>query len=80
MSVLVLAEHDGHALKPAARHAVAAAQSWRLPVHVLVVGHKITAIAHEAAAITGAAEVIQIDAPHLAHAKQTLGTKPEFLQ
>jgi len=67
MSVLILAEHDGHKLKPATRQAVTAATSWQASIHILVVGHHIAAMAHEAAAIAGIAQVIQIDAPHLAH-------------
>lgn len=67
MSVLILAEHDGHTLKQATYRAVTAAQHWQLPVHILVAGHTIAAIAQEAAAIQGVAQVIQVDAAVLAH-------------
>lgn len=67
MSVLILAEHDGHTLRQVTRQAVSAAQSWQLPIHILVVGEHIAAIAHEAATIAGVTRVIQIDAPHLRH-------------
>ena len=67
MSVLVLAEHDGQKLKQATRQAVSAAQHWHAPIHVLVVGHNVGAIGREAAAIAGVAQVIHVDAPHLAH-------------
>ncbi len=67
MSVLILAEHDGHTLKQATYRAVTAAQHWQLPVHVLVAGHTTAAIAQEAAAIQGVAQVIQVDAAVLAH-------------
>lgn len=67
MNVLLLAEHDGHKLKKATYQAVTAAQSWRAPVHVLVLGHNVGAIAQEAAAIEGVAQVLQADAEHLAH-------------
>lgn len=67
MSVLILAEHDGHHLKQATYRAVTAAQHWQLPVHVLVAGDNITAIAQQAAAIQGVTQVMQADAPALAH-------------
>jgi electron transfer flavoprotein alpha subunit len=67
MSILVLAEHDGQKLKQATRQAVGAARAWHLPIHVLLVGHNLANIAQEAAAIEGIAQVIRIDAPHLAH-------------
>ena len=66
MSVLILAEHDGHKLKQATYRAATAAQHWQSPVHVLVVGHHIAAIAQEAAAIQGVAQVLQADAAPLA--------------
>lgn len=67
MSVLILAEHDGHKLKQATRQAVTAARSWQTPVHILIVGHDTAALAEEAAAIAGVAQVIRADAEHLAH-------------
>ncbi len=67
MSVLILAEHDGHHLKQATYRAVSAAQHWQSPVHVLVVGHHIAAIAQEAAAIQGVTHVMQADAAVFAH-------------
>lgn len=67
MSVLILAEHDGHTLKLATCQAVTAAARWQAPIHILVVGHHIAPIAHAAAAIAGVTQVIQVDAPHLAH-------------
>ena len=67
MSILILAEHDGHHLKQATYRAVTAAQHWQLPVHVLVVGHNIAAIAQQAASIQGVAQVMQADAAALAH-------------
>src|SRR3569623_1216048 len=67
MSVLILAEHDGHKLKKATRQAVTAAQYWQMPVHILVVGNDTAALAQEAAAIAGVAQVIRADAAHLAH-------------
>lgn len=67
MSVLILAEHDGHKLKAATRQLVSAARSWRSPVHILAVGHDIAAPARAAAGISGVAQVLRCDAPHLAH-------------
>lgn len=67
MSVLILAEHDGHTLKKATRQAVTAAQSWQRPVHILVVGHDTAALAQQAARIAGVAQVLTADAAHLAH-------------
>jgi electron transfer flavoprotein alpha subunit len=67
MSVLILAEHDGHHLKQATYRTVSAAQHWQSPVHVLVVGHHIAAIAQEAAAIQGVTQVMQADAAVFAH-------------
>ncbi|MFZ5593363.1 MAG: electron transfer flavoprotein subunit alpha/FixB family protein [Pseudomonadota bacterium] len=67
MNVLILAEHDGRMLKPATRHAITAAQTWQAPIHILVAGHQTASIAQEAAALQGVAQVIRIDAPHLAH-------------
>ena len=67
MSILILAEHDGHKLKKATRQAVTAAQYWQMPVHILVVGNDTAALAQDAAAIAGVAQVIRTDAAHLAH-------------
>lgn len=67
MNILVLAEHDGHKLKQATYRAVTAAQHWRSPIHILVVGSQVASIAQEAAAIQGVARVIQVDTPVLAH-------------
>ena len=67
MNILVLAEHDGHKLKQATRQAVTAAQRWQAPVHVLVIGHEVGALAQEAARIAGVTEVVTADAAHLAH-------------
>ncbi len=67
MGVLILAEHSGKILKPAIRQTVTAALNWRLPVHILVAGHDVASVAQEAATINGVAQIIQIDAPHLAH-------------
>ncbi|MBS1154567.1 MAG: electron transfer flavoprotein subunit alpha/FixB family protein [Proteobacteria bacterium] len=67
MTVLVWAEHNGISLKKSTRQTISAAQAWNEPVHVLVVGHQVSAVAQDAATLAGVAEVIQVDAPHLAH-------------
>ncbi|XZG70136.1 electron transfer flavoprotein subunit alpha/FixB family protein [Chitinibacteraceae bacterium HSL-7] len=68
MSILILAEHDGQQLKKAARQAIAAAQGFNVPVHVLVAGANTEAVAADAAQVAGVAEVIRVDAPQFEHA------------
>jgi electron transfer flavoprotein alpha subunit len=68
MSVLVLAEHDNAALKPATLNAVAAALKIGGPVEILVAGAGIAGVAAEAAKIAGIAKVLAADDPSLAHA------------
>lgn len=67
MSVLLLAEHDGRQLNPAVRHAVTAAQTWGLPVHLLVAGNDTAGVAQAASAVAGVSRVIRVDAAHLEH-------------
>ncbi|MBS1156839.1 MAG: electron transfer flavoprotein subunit alpha [Proteobacteria bacterium] len=59
MSILILAEHDGQALKPATRRVVGAASSWTLPADVLVVGSQ--AVAREAAQLAGIRQVLHLE-------------------
>jgi len=66
--ILVLAEHDNAAVKPATHHAVAAASKLGGDVHVLVAGHGAAGAASGAAAIAGVAKVLHVDAAHLAQA------------
>ena len=66
--ILVLAEHDNAAVKPATHHAVAAALKLGGDVHVLVAGHGAAGAASGAAAIAGVAKVLHVDAAHLAQA------------
>jgi electron transfer flavoprotein alpha subunit len=66
MTVLVLAEHDNHALKGATLNTVTAAAQAGGDVHVLVTGHGCAAAATEAARIGGVTRVLVADAPHLA--------------
>ncbi len=67
MTALVLAEHDGHVLKPATLNAVAAALLLGGPVDLLVAGHKVRAIAEAGAAIAGVEKVLLADDPLYAH-------------
>ena len=67
MRILILAEHDGLQLSPSVQQAVAAAQFWNSPVHVLVAGNDAGAIAQQAASIPGVERVIYANASHLAH-------------
>ena len=67
MKILILAEHDGLQLSPSVRQAVAAAQFWNSPVHILVAGHGAEAVAQQAASIHGVERVIYANASHLAH-------------
>ncbi|RXZ42116.1 electron transfer flavoprotein subunit alpha/FixB family protein [Crenobacter cavernae] len=67
MTVLILAEHDGQKLKTATRQAVSAARAFGLPVTLVLFGDRLSAVAEEAARVTGVLEVKRIEAPHLAH-------------
>src|SRR5512137_1623227 len=63
MTVLVLAEHDNHALRPSTLNTVTAAARCGGDVHVLVVGHNASDAARQAAKIAGVAKVLLADAP-----------------
>jgi electron transfer flavoprotein alpha subunit len=75
MSVLVIAEHDNRALKPATLHAVTAASEAAAKVagaaggdvHVLVAGTGCRAVAEAAAQIAGIAKVLLADDPAYDH-------------
>ncbi len=66
MSVLVLAEHDNHGLKPATLNTVACAQALGEPV-LLVAGSGCRAAAEAAAKIPGVVKVLVADAPFHEH-------------
>ncbi|SDV50681.1 electron transfer flavoprotein subunit alpha/FixB family protein [Chitinasiproducens palmae] len=68
MTTLVIAEHDNRQMKPATRHAVAAALELGGDVHVLVAGHDAAAVAESASRLTGVGKVLLADAPSLAEA------------
>jgi electron transfer flavoprotein alpha subunit len=67
MSVLVIAEHDNAALKPATLNAVTAAVQLGGDVALLVAGQGCAPVAAAAAKIAGVAKVLVVDAPHYAH-------------
>src|ERR1700737_4998960 len=65
MSILVIAEHDHHALKSATRNTIAAAQKIGGDIHVLVAGHNAADAAKAASAVAGVTKVLLADAPQL---------------
>ena len=78
MSVLVIAEHDNQALKPATLHAVTAAAEIAKAaggdVHILVAGKDCRAVAEAAAQVAGIAKVLLADDAGLrSRARRELG-------
>jgi electron transfer flavoprotein alpha subunit len=71
MSVLVVAEHDNAALKPATLPAVAAAaelaEKTASDVHILVAGKDCRSVAEAAAHVAGVSKVLLADDPALDH-------------
>ena len=67
MAVLVVAEHDNAALRPATLNALAAAAKLPGPIAVLVAGDGCRAAADAAAKCAGVARVILAESPALAH-------------
>ncbi len=67
MTILVLAEHEAGALKPATLNTVTAASKIGGEVHVLVAGDGVAAVAAAAAQLAGVAKVLCADAPAYAH-------------
>ena len=66
MSVLVLVEHDGKAIKDSTLAAVTAAAKLG-DVHALVAGNGMDGVASAATNIAGVAKVLVADAAHLSH-------------
>jgi len=62
MTSLVVAEHDGEALKPATLNTVTAAAAIGGDIHMLVAGQGCGAVADEAAKIAGVSKVLCADA------------------
>ncbi|MBN8522200.1 MAG: FAD-binding protein [Alphaproteobacteria bacterium] len=67
MTVLVIAEHDQKTLKPATLNTITAARKIDSDVHVLILGHGVSAVTAEAAQIHGIMKVITADDPSLAY-------------
>ena len=63
MSTLVIAEHDGTQLDVATLHLLGAARRLGEPVHLLVFGQGVAAVAAAAATVDGVAQVWLADAP-----------------
>jgi electron transfer flavoprotein alpha subunit len=68
MAVLVVAEHDNAALRPATLNALSAALQLKAPVTMLVAGAGCRAAAEAAACCPGVAKVMLVDHASLAHA------------
>ncbi|PXF33029.1 electron transfer flavoprotein subunit beta [Pokkaliibacter plantistimulans] len=68
MSILVVAEHDNHSLKPATLNTLGAAQQLGSDITVLVAGQHCGAVAEQAARAAGVSKVILADSP--AYAQQ----------
>lgn len=67
MTILLLADHDGHTLSDATARAVSAARDMGGAIHVLVAGENVGPIAQAAAALSGVDKVLMADDPALAH-------------
>lgn len=65
MSVLVVAEHDNHSIKPATLNTIAAAQKMGGQIHVLVSGKLCAPAAEQAAKAMGVAKVLLADSDAL---------------
>jgi len=67
MAILVIAEHDNDAVKPALLNTIAAASEIGDDIHVLVAGSQCASAAEMAARISGVTKVLVSDAAHYAH-------------
>jgi len=67
MTALIIVEHEGGQLKASTLNAVTAAQKLGGPVHLLVAGNEVAALAQSAAKIAGIEKVRVADAPQYAH-------------
>jgi electron transfer flavoprotein alpha subunit len=67
MSVLVIAEHEAGALKPATLNAVTAAVKIGGDIHVLVAGEAVAAVAAACAKVAGVAKVLTADSALYGH-------------
>jgi electron transfer flavoprotein alpha subunit len=67
MAILVIAEHDNAAIKPAVLNTVSAAKALGEDIHVLVAGHECAAAGEAAAKVSGVTKALVADAAHYAH-------------
>src|SRR5262250_2158317 len=67
MTILLIADHDNAALKPATLNTLTAAREIGGDVHVLVAGQNCGAAAAAAAKLPGIAKVLQADGAAYAH-------------
>jgi electron transfer flavoprotein alpha subunit len=67
MAILVIAEHDNGAIKPAVLNTITAATALGDDIHVLVAGHECSGAAEAAAKVAGVTKVLVADAAHYAH-------------
>src|ERR1700751_3559104 len=85
MALLVLAEHDNAALKPATQNTVEAARkigekATSSEIHVLVIGHQAGPVAEIAARIEGVTKVILADGVELAPQTAEISAAQVWLQ
>jgi len=84
MPILVLAEHDNAALKPATRNTITAAKkiaekTGDSEIHILVTGEKPQLVAEAASHLEGVSRVVVADAPHLgAQTAEGVGAQTEL--
>ena len=67
MGILVIAEHDNHAIRGATLNTMGAAMQLGDDITLLVAGNDCGAAADAGAAIAGVSRVLQADAPHYDH-------------
>lgn len=67
MAILVIAEHDNGAIKPAVLNTVTAAKALGDDIHVLVAGHQCAGAGEAAAKVAGVTKTLVADAAHYAH-------------
>jgi len=67
MAILIIAEHDNAAIKPAVLNTVAAAKEIGGAIDIIVAGHQCAAAAQNAAGIPGVRKIVVADAPHYAY-------------
>jgi electron transfer flavoprotein alpha subunit len=68
MAVLLIADHDGSALKPGVTNAITAAGKMGSPLTVLVAGDKCAGAAEAASKVAGVSKVLLAEAPYYAGA------------